>query len=65
LDQANVSCGSWDACGAHLWIDAAWLRTALGNDPDRQSALDGMLGYALRRGWVDDRGRMRGHVSAG
>lgn len=63
LDQVKVSCGSWDKGGAHLWIDPAWLRTALGNDPVRQGALDGMLRYASSKGWVDNRGRVRGHVS--
>lgn len=64
LDQSKVSCGSWDDDGAHLWIDAAWLRTALGNDPQRQSALEGMLRYAGSNGWINDTGSVRGHVSA-
>jgi hypothetical protein len=47
----------------HLWIRIDFLREQLDitRHPDRLTGLEGMLGYASSKGWVNDEGS---HVAA-
>lgn len=56
------ACGVWDEDGAHLWVDAGWLRAQGPSCPDWSAKLDQMLAYADRKGWLDTDGRVRAHV---
>lgn len=49
----------------HVWVDLDQI-TALAaecaDEPGWRDGLDGMVGYAKEHGYIDDHGRMRGHV---
>jgi hypothetical protein len=60
--SGQPACGVWDEGGAHLWVDAEWLRAQGPSSLDWGGKLDQMLAYAGRKGWLDARGRVRAHV---
>ena len=46
-----------------VWVDPALIRTAAGEvSGDWEGKFGGMVGYAASKGWVDDDGRIQGHV---
>ncbi|MGW0162074.1 hypothetical protein ACWDUN_22455 [Mycobacterium sp. NPDC003323] len=49
---------------AHSWVDPADLTELAGrtDDPEWRRQLTGMLSYAESKGWLDEQGRIRGHV---
>jgi len=50
--------------GEHAWISPGWLRDASGlaGDAAWVQGFEGMVGYATRKGWVDDTGAIRAHI---
>lgn len=64
LRQAFAAYGTIDDDG-HAWIDAEALRSWPGpaQDPAYRAGIDGMLGYAAKKGWMSDDGkRVRAHI---
>jgi hypothetical protein len=49
---------------SHTWVDPSGLAALAGRagDADWQDKLDGMVGYAETKGWLDEQGRLRAHV---
>ncbi len=63
LDEAVARFGRGD--GEHVFVDVAALRGLAGEraaDPAWQASLEGMLGYARSKGWLDDEGAIQAHV---
>jgi hypothetical protein len=51
--------------GTHTFIDVESLKRLAGSratDADWLASLDGMVGFAASRGWVDEGGGIRAHV---
>lgn len=57
-----------DAVGDHAWLHCAALEeqgALLVDDPQWRQGFQGMLEYARRKGWMDDRGEaVRAHIIA-
>ncbi|HEY7618602.1 MAG TPA: hypothetical protein VH834_02470 [Solirubrobacteraceae bacterium] len=49
----------------HVWVELDQIKSLAGeqgNDPGWLQQFEGMVAYAREHGYIDDRGRMRGHV---
>jgi hypothetical protein len=49
----------------HVWVDVDQIKALAGEqgrDPAWLQQFDGMVAYARDHGYLDDEGRMRGHV---
>lgn len=49
----------------HVWVDIDQIKALAGErgeDPEWLKGLDGMIAYAGQNDYIDDQGRMRGHV---
>ncbi|MCR2824069.1 hypothetical protein [Microbacterium sp. zg.Y909] len=57
-----------DTAGDHAWLRCAALEeqgALLVDDPQWRQRFQGMLDYARRKGWMDDRGEaVRAHITA-
>jgi hypothetical protein len=66
-DAITVS-GAGETDGDDGWVRVAWLRTAVAEaaSPGWEEGFAAMLGYARRKGWLDDAGAsVRAHVEWG
>jgi hypothetical protein len=63
---AKTGIGTLDADGQHVWIARSALvqmGRQIGLDDAWENGVDDMVRYAATKGWVDDRGRVRAHVT--
>ncbi len=52
--------------GDYVWVDREWIAANGPQDDETwRAGFDAMLGFARGKGWIDDRGRVRGHVVRG
>lgn len=66
LDLGPV--GEFSPDHAHIFVNVVWIRAQVGSrsdDAEWSSKFDGMVRFAAEHGWVDDFGRLRGHVVRG
>lgn len=66
LDARLRAAGLGRTADEHVWIDAEPLRSAasaLTTAPDWHDGFDRMLEYARSKGWLDDAGAIRAHVT--
>jgi hypothetical protein len=50
---------------AHVWVDAAWVRSEVGDSAgaDWAARFDGMVAYAASKGWTDEAGtHIKAHI---
>jgi hypothetical protein len=50
---------------AHVWVDAAWVRSQVGDSagPDWVERFDQMVAYAASKGWTDEAGtHIKAHI---
>lgn len=58
-------CGVLAQDRAHAFVDPAWIREHVGarsGNPQWSSGFDAMIRFAAGQGWIDELGRIRGHV---
>lgn len=62
-----AAAGALSSDGRHMFVDPDWIRrnvVGLADDPAWLSEFDAMVRYAASKGWADDLGRIRGHISS-
>ena len=66
LDRSLARLGSRDG-DDHVWLVPSVLRflSSEAGSTEWNTKFDGMIGYAASKGWLDERGRVRAHLSFG
>lgn len=57
--------GEFSHDGRHAFIDPVWIKKQVGGlaeDLQWSSGFEAMIAFATKKGWVDEKGRVRGHV---
>jgi len=57
--------GDFSHDGNHAFIEPAWIRKQVGGlaeDSQWSSGFEAMIAFATQKGWIDEKGRIRGHV---